>query len=1402
MAENQTSHPGLHSGTPAKELGYQARELYRLAEGLAGEESGDAAALHQLKEGLGGLCRNLSGLSGGLEGLALCPPLPGGENGPLASAMAAWALPLAAFGPNDGAETPPLPQQPLLLWPKTSGENPCRQAIEQAGIRMVEVLPPGATEGFSADVLSAEKALRLYKSEPVIFLCTSLAALPYADAFPSKLLWLALPKDEGPLAGELYTSLLEKAREAAAYETPPGEKDALPGAKEMATLWRQRQKAGAALVVLAAADYHAPPGRSHHLARLAAQRGRQVVWVNASAGEQTRLLSRCGNLLAFELAAGEGEGRLDGDGVQSAHTPDRQRQLRAQLGLLLDALQLQRALLVVGHPFWGEAAFSLRREKRLPVLFDYHDDYAARAGNYAPQLLRAEKGLLGGADYVVAASAALAQRAGIGKARMATVRNGCDFAHFSAAEAPEKQPGAPVVLGYYGPVSPLLSLEVLRALDNSGLELEIHLVGKASEETRTKLSALHKVRLRDEVPYEELPGVLAGFDLALLPYSPKHPSVEIASPGKFYEYLAAGKPVVGTAIPELMVFRGRYACLENDPSWFVRRVRECLDGISQLVSAEERVQFAQQNSWQNRANELESIYQKLEVVRGRTIRGDIWAERAAHGKQNAPERPMLALPPPPKKKKGEEVPRVQLAAAMASLQDAEEALQQKNESFQRALELLESAAPASASGVLRSLGRGKQNGPSTLDEAKALLEEGLALGQQRASTALLRAPGAGLPALPAVYTKYDLLFFPAEAPGQWQSRSAHLALQYAENGHRVFYFSPAFSGLPAVSLQQENLYVVELPGQAGATLFEEGLAEDSGWQEILNSLLWHFGIREGLSVVSYPRWLPAALHLKEHFSLPLVADCHSDFTGFLVPGSNESEDCGLKLLQQADLAIPTSEAVATVVRQVRGGELPKLVENGCDYARFHEVFSPSTPCPLPQAGPDGTIPEGQKRPVLGFCGLVSHWFSAQMVIEAAKALPEADFVLAGPVLEWESELRVPPNIRLVGETPAEEIPALVQSFDLALLPFDPESDISNTLCPSAFFEYLAAGKKVVATKLPALAPYTGKQALLAETPAEFTAHIRAALAGEDGLCGAEEAAALAEEADWKKRWAAFSALAEEVFSSVSIVLCTHNALEHLKACISTVLGLTALPQYELIVADCGSTDGTSALLEELAQEDLPHLRVVQLEAGKSPAAGWNAGIREATGDYLVLLQDCSLITRGWLPALLAPLKQDESLGLCGPATNLGGGEAKVPVYYHSAEEMAQFAYFYTWQHLGETRTKGASLSLFCAALRRATMSDLGPLDEGYQTTCLPGADLCRTLQKAGKGLAVAEGAFVHRACLPQEACGEAAETLLENDKKHFEEKWDSVWKPAPHRSGVTREMNADSLFPLAEDDDK
>ena len=1372
----------------------------------AGESGAEtASSLRVLQRGLQALSRDIETLWSLQSRSVLGLPVATGigrtlQNAALCEALDAWAPPVG-IQPDEAAASSLPPDKAVVLWPKTRGENPLKDALAAAGLQTIQVLAPGTKEGFSQDVLSAEKALRLYGDCFVVFLCTDLCCLPFADAFPNKLLWLAPPEDAGECSGESYDELYLRAQQNADIETPSGadaaqkEKDA----RKAATLWQQRQHAGADLVFLSSVNDDDLPGRPQNLARLAAESGRRVLFINAGGRkETTQLVRRQGSLYVFELAAGTGEGRLGSRGVLDAKTPDAQSHLGAELEKVLAAMRVKRAILQVEHPFWAEAAFALRRRYRLPILFDYYDDFAVRKGAPATELRRAEKSLLAGADFVVCASSALAKRAGQRGPRFATVRNGCDWAHFSKGTKPRDPSSRTPVLGYYGAITTTFHFEMIRALNDSGIDVEIRLIGKADPEAKKRLAKYSKVRLMDEVPYEALPAALAEFDLALLAYNTENPVIEVANPAKFYEYLAAGKPVVSTAVPELMVFRGKYACLENDPGWFVRRVRECLDGISPLVDSAACTAFAKQNDWSVRAQDFASIYNTLEVARGKAIHGDIWAEQASLSDGAAPEKPMLALPPVEKKKKGEDIPKMQLAGAMATLRELEDVLQQKDEKAKKALHLLHQP-PAPAGGLLKGLALGKNEQATPLQTAEKLLRENLSLSERRAQNAFAHAPGTDIPPLSAVYTRYDVLLFAVTDYEQKQRRCAQLALQYAENGHRVFYVNAHFSGMPSVTKKRENLFLVELPGSPGSSIYEGALSETAGnWQSTLDGMLWHFGIRDAITVVSYPNWVGAAEYLKNRLGFKIIVDYHSDFTGFLAPGSDDSEANGMRLLTKADCVIPTTEALALNTRQVRGGAAPKVVPNGCDYALFHAAFSPTQPRPLPTLGEDGQPDAGMRRPVAGFCGTLSHWFNATAVCEMARQLPEVDFVLAGQVVEWEQELRSLPNIRLVGEKSHEEIPALLKTFDLAVLPFDMDADISETLCPTFFYECLAAGKKVVASALPCLREYDKKHVLLAETPAAFVQAIKTVLAGKDSLALPKDRAAFAAEQDWQKRWEAFSSLALVALPSVGIVLCTKDNLEHCMACIAGILSQTAYPNYEIIVVDRGSSDGTREVLRESEEAGLPNLRVLFTDEADNYAAGCNHGIRQAVGDFLVLLEDDTLVTRGWLTALLGQMERTENLGLCTPATNLGGGEAKVPVYYRNADEMAQYAYLYTWQHLGENRQKGKSLSLYCAMLRHSTLIDLGPLDEDYTGSQLCGYDLSMTLRKNDLLLAVAEDAFVHRSRPAAHGEADAGKPAapFETDKKHYEEKWGNPWKARGHRPGVTRDMNLDSLFPV------
>jgi glycosyltransferase involved in cell wall biosynthesis len=108
-----------------------------------------------------------------------------------------------------------------------------------------------------------------------------------------------------------------------------------------------------------------------------------------------------------------------------------------------------------------------------------------------------------------------------------------------------------------------------------------------------------------EIPYKELSGYFAYFDVCLIPFK-IIPLTLATNPVKFYEYLSAGKPVVSVELPELIPY-SEYCYLAKDKESFCNKIDEALNEKSQS-KIDDRINLAKENSWANRAD---AIYVKL-----------------------------------------------------------------------------------------------------------------------------------------------------------------------------------------------------------------------------------------------------------------------------------------------------------------------------------------------------------------------------------------------------------------------------------------------------------------------------------------------------------------------------------------------------------------------------------------------------------------------------------------------------------------------------------------------------------------------------------------------------------------------------------------------------------------------
>jgi teichuronic acid biosynthesis glycosyltransferase TuaH len=164
-----------------------------------------------------------------------------------------------------------------------------------------------------------------------------------------------------------------------------------------------------------------------------------------------------------------------------------------------------------------------------------------------------------------------------------------------------------------------------------------------------------------------------------------------------------------------------------------------------------------------------------------------------------------------------------------------------------------------------------------------------------------------------------------------------------------------------------------------------------------------------------------------------------------------------RLAEEADLVVGVSQPLVDHWSAL--GRSAVLVANGCD----NSMFATTDAAPLPD---DVDLP----RPIAGFIGHLSDRIDLSL-LEAVAATGRS-LLLVGPrqptfEMARMEQLLALPNVRWVGSKPFEALPSYMRVIDVGLTPYA-ASDFNRASFPLKTLEYLAGGRAVVATDLPAV----------------------------------------------------------------------------------------------------------------------------------------------------------------------------------------------------------------------------------------------------------------------------------------------------------------------------------------------
>jgi len=197
---------------------------------------------------------------------------------------------------------------------------------------------------------------------------------------------------------------------------------------------------------------------------------------------------------------------------------------------------------------------------------------------------------------------------------------------------------------------------------------------------------------------------------------------------------------------------------------------------------------------------------------------------------------------------------------------------------------------------------------------------------------------------------------------------------------------------------------------------------------------------------------------------------------------------------------------------------------------------------------------------------------------------------------------------------------------------------------------------------------------------------------------------------------------------VSIVIPVYNCLQYTKNCLIALSENTVYEPYEVIIVDNGSTDGTADFLKCLEGD----VKIISNRQNLGFSKACNQGAREASGEYLVFLNNDTIPTTGWLQQLVKTARTDQTIGIIGSKLlypdntiqHAGVVFSKYCQVYHIYRGLPE-------NHPSVNRVREfQAVTAACMLIRKDLFHSLGGFDEKYLNG-FEDIDLCFKVREKG-----------------------------------------------------------------------
>lgn len=403
---------------------------------------------------------------------------------------------------------------------------------------------------------------------------------------------------------------------------------------------------------------------------------------------------------------------------------------------------------------------------------------------------------------------------------------------------------------------------------------------------------------------------------------------------------------------------------------------------------------------------------------------------------------------------------------------------------------------------------------------------------------------------------------------------------------------------------------------------------------------------------------------------------------------------------------------------------------------------------------------GEKN-LLYYGSLWGEWFDWEIIKNLAKD-KTVSITLIGDYSGIKNIVEeMPENVHFLGLKKQTDLPSYLKYVDYAILPFKP-GEISDYVSPLKIFEYISMGKIILTTNLPDIQKYPNIYS--SNNINKWNEIINTKI----------------EVKEWdtfitKNNWYArctdildtlftenSKKADKKIYNNLSIIVLNYNNKQVITRCIDTLLMYNSRYNYEIIIVDNQSTDGSYELLEKKYKGKIKLIK----NQKNGCSSGRNLGVENSTKEYILFLDsDQWILNKYWIDNYINLILNDNNIGAV--AWNAGWFNNEGRAY----KVVDGFGFRYMEPNILARKDIGY-LATCGFMMEKQLFEKIKGFDINYDPTCYEDTDLSLKIRNSGKEIYYST--YLGVGHLPHQTTksGSAGHTKLINEKAdYFYKKW-------------------------------